>query len=131
MLLAPGNILPHSPVCFSAGSFLPNFTAAFSSLFAPCCFLVLPLAHQDNGEILQKVFLISRSYCSWILLLLMCTNQEPSQLLHNENAPLVVKGHSPCSLLSQLADVLLHWDVQNMPMGNNYTPLLGNPVCPI
>ncbi len=46
-LPAPFNILPRSPCSlqfFGARSFLPIFTAPFSSPFAPCSFLTFPLA---------------------------------------------------------------------------------------
>ncbi len=47
MLPAPFNILPRSLcsfVFFGTRSFLPIFAAPFSSFFAPCSFLIFPLA---------------------------------------------------------------------------------------
>ncbi len=98
MLPAPFDILRRSPCSlpfFGARSFLPIFSAPFSSLFAPCSILIFPLAP-------WKFLLLHSSICGCYLLpfpkfCAPCSQITFAMLL----APFLILGHAPCSLGSK------------------------------
>ncbi len=115
MLPALFDILPRSPCSlpfFGARSFLPIFTAPFSSLFAPCSFFLffLLLHYNFSCSLLHFQFclLLPATFpiflCSLLPDYVFLAN---CSLPHNYYrscflllAPLGLKGLSPCSLIT-------------------------------
>ncbi len=101
MLRAPFDISPRSPCSlrfFGARSFLPIFTASFSSLIAPCSFFLFFLFLPDDFS------------CSLLHFPIFCCSLPPSlyfcapcsQIMFSLlPAPSLILGHAPCSLGSQ------------------------------